>query len=105
MLWLIAAPLVLGALYLWITGHPAGMFVGFLPVMAGSFFIAFAYMNSEPTKESSFWALILGLGATVLPFTLRCIREQAIAEKQRRRNLGGRDGHSSSRISLQRLPD
>lgn len=105
MVWLIALPLIGWALYLWASGHPAGIFAGFVPVMAGSFFIAFAWMDSEPTRQSSFWALCAGLALTVLPFTLRCIREQSVAEKQRRRNLGGGNANASYRVRLERPAD
>lgn len=100
MVWLIAAPLILGALYLWVIGHPFGVFTGFLPVMAGSFAVAFAIMESEPTPKSSFWALCAGLALTVLPLTLRLIREQSVAEKQRRRDFSGRNGNANGRVSL-----
>jgi len=100
MFWLIAAPIVLGALYLWVIGHPFGVFTGFLPVMAGSFAVAFAIMESEPTPKSSFWALCAGLALTVLPLTLRLVREQSVAEKKRRRDFSGGDGNANGRIGL-----
>lgn len=94
MVWLVGVPVALVAVYLWVTGHPVGVFTGFVPAMVGSFAVAFAVMDSEPTRQSSFWALCAGLALTVLPFTLRCIREQAVAEEERRRNLGRGDGNA-----------
>ena len=105
MLLIVAVPVVMLCLYLWATGHPAGIFVGFLPVMACSFAVTFAVMNSEPTPTSSFWAVCAGLVATVLPFILRCIRQEAVAQKQSSCDFGGGNGDPGGWVRLQRLPD
>ena len=94
MIFILLIPAGIAGLVWWLTGKESGIFAGFIPVQIISFAIAFAIMESQPTRESSFYAFWLGWAVTMLPWFCREFRrQQAIAQEEKRRQAAGDTGN------------
>ena len=92
MLYLVVCGLLFVSFILWASGSFVGIFAGFPALCIVCFGVAYAEMDAAPTKYSSMWAFIAVIALLPLPFL---IKQQAIAEQERRRDRA-RDAFNAS---------